>query len=386
MSQAEPKAPLLERVAVQYFQRRSAARPPLQSGDAVHFLNPEERAGMRRVVRGALIRAGVAGALSATASAVAEVMAEPLLPEGASTFSAAGAQYWAVLGGVTVVASVVEILFLYWDTVRSVHELSVVAGLPLFAPGDVQGQAVAQALARAALELPNPAKSDHGVDPRRESSKWMLLVASLAYKAKVGVTNFLVKLVVRRMLGRALARSVLNAVVPFAAVPITALWNALVSAALFKEARIRAMGPSAAHELVEVAFADAPALSEAGRLAAVRAVACAIVRTQDLHPNLIGLLEAVQKKAGALPRGAELDDPGEFLRALPSLDEKERRLAVRVLAVACVVDGRLARRERSFLQETFRAAGRSDDLGPVEHLCRAFVQGDGVADDAVRAL
>lgn len=383
----EPRGPFLERVAVRYFERRSARKPLGQPpGDAIHHLNPEERAGVKRVVRGALIRAGLAGALSATASAVAEVYATPLMPEGASVWSANGAAFWAIVGGVTLVASVAEILFLYWDTLASVHELSHVAGLSLFAPPSAQGRAVAAALARAALELPNPTESPHGVDPRRESSKWLLVVASLVYKAKVGVTNFLVKLAVRRVLARVLARSALNTLIPFAAVPVTALWNVWVSAVVLKEARIRVMGPSAAHELVELVFARAPALNDAAKLAVVRAVACMMVRSQDLHPNLLGLLELVQAKAGELPKGAEIDDPGELLRSLAGLGAEEQRLVVRLLAVASVVDGQLKRRERAFLREALVSCGRSPDLAGIESLCHAFVRGDGVAQDALLAL
>ncbi len=384
---ATPKRPLLERVGVQYFERRSQALPPVAAAqDAVHVLNPEERRGLRRVVVGAISRSCLAGALSATASAIAEVLADPLVKEDTPLFSLASAEYWLILGGVTAVASVIEILFIYWDTLRSVHELAHVAGLKLFGtePKE-QGRAIAEALARAALELPNPIDSPHRINPRREASKWRLLVASLAYKAKIGVTNFLLKMVIRRMLGRVLVRSALNAFIPFVAVPVTAAWNGVVSWLVLKEARLRAMGPSAAEELVELVFADAPPLSGAGRLAALRAIAATIVRTQDLHPNLLALLEEVRRHAG--DTGAEeLDDVGEFLDSLKALPPAELRLTLQLLAVAVIVDGRLSRRERKLYTDALAAAGRPIDLAPVERLCTAFVRGEGVADDAVRAI
>ena len=55
----------VERLAVGYFKRRAGvgmgARP--LHGDAVHFLNPEERRNLRRIERNAVLRAGAAGAL-----------------------------------------------------------------------------------------------------------------------------------------------------------------------------------------------------------------------------------------------------------------------------------------------------------------------------------
>ena len=51
----------VERLAVGYFKRRAGvgmgARP--LHGDAVHFLNPEERRNLRRIERNAVLRAGI---------------------------------------------------------------------------------------------------------------------------------------------------------------------------------------------------------------------------------------------------------------------------------------------------------------------------------------
>lgn len=384
---AVEKQPLLERVGVSYFEKRSAGRTKPQAApvDAIHLLNPQERAALRGVQNGAIIRSCIAGAISAIVSAAAEVQADQWIPDP-ETWSSAFFRYWLIVGGATGIAAVLEILYLYWDILRSVHRLSEETGLNLFGK-DVKkaDQQIAQALARAALELPNPIDLNDRINPRRESSKWRLVVASLLYKLKVGVSNFLMKMLVRRILGRVFVRSAVNSVVPFAAVPITAAWNGVVTWLVLREARLRAMGPSAAKELVEVVFADAPVLSDAGRLATVRAVAAAIVRTQDLHPNLLALLTEVQAKAGDTGN-AELDDPGEFLRSLKTLAPGEQRLALQTLAVACIVDGHVTAREKKLLTQAFAELGRPVDFEPIHRLRREFVAGNGVADDAVRAL
>lgn len=381
------KQPLLERVGVRYFERRSAGMPSSGAGgaDAVHLLNAAERAAVGRIARAAIFRSCLAGAISATVAAVAEVWAtEPA--DGTALLSNESLHFWAIVGAATAVSAVLEILYLYWDILRSVHELSQVTGLRLFGANREQAdRQIAQAMARAAFELPNPVNLFDRINPRREASKWRLMAASLVYKLKVGVSNFLVKMLVRRLLGRVFVRSVVNSLVPFAAVPITAAWNGVVTWLVMREARLRAMGPSAAQELVDVIFADAPPLSEAGRLAAVRAVAAAIVRTQDLHPNLVALLGEVQKKAGDTGT-AELDDPGEFLRSLKALSPGEQRLVLQTLVVGCVVDGRLTRREKTLLTQAFAELGRPVDFGPVHRLRRELVAGNGVPNDAVRAL
>lgn len=385
MTKAEkvPKKPLLERVGISYFERRSARTERIESGDAVHILNPEEKKALKRVTQGAVARAAMAGALSSIAAGLAEVIANDTAGEHSATPNVIA--WWVLVLGVTIVASVAEIAFLYWDTLRSVHELSRQAGLGLFHGKKDDHVMVATVLARAALELPNPVENRWGINPRREANKWALLASSLLYKAKVGITNFLFKALIRRMLGRVLLRQALANVLAFVAVPVTAVWNGYVCWRVMREARLRAMGPSATRELVDVVFADRGALDDASRLAALRAVAAAIVRTQDLHPNLLSLFDQVAAKAG-YQGNEEVDDPGEFLRSLATLSPEGKRLAIQTLAIACIVDGQLARKEKLLFSEALAAAGRPVDLQPLEKLCREFVRGEGWADDAIRAL
>src|SRR5262249_51234454 len=140
---------------------------------------------------------------------------------------------WTVIGGATAAASIVEISYLYWDGLRTVHELAREAGLELFPEGE--RTAVAQAMARAALELPNPTAAVFGVDPRREASKLGLFFASIVYKLKISVSNFVMKALVRRAFARAFVRAWL----PLVSVPVTAAWNGIVAWLILREARVR---------------------------------------------------------------------------------------------------------------------------------------------------
>ena len=367
--------PLMARFGRRYFQLRSAQAPAVVSTDALHVLNEGERRALMRVEVGAISRAALAGAISGGLSAAAEVYADNRWPDNPVA-------YWTLLGVVTAIASVSEIAFIYWDTLRSVHELARVAGLELFGKDrSASDEALVDALARAALELPNPVDLQARVNPHREAQKWRLVLISLAYKAKVGVTNFLVKLLIRRVLSRVALRGLL----PFVALPVTAAWNAVVTWLVLREARIRAMGPSAVDELVRVVFDDAPQLSAEGRLSAVRAVASAIVRTQDLHPNLVRLLTTVSARAGDTGKN-ELDDVGLFLSNLKTLEPAERKLSLQLLAVACVVDGKLSPREKTLWTDALAASGRALGFEGLQRFRRAFVRGDGFADDVLRTI
>lgn len=369
---------MLERLGTSFLRGRVEAAA--SADDPIHVLNPVERAGLRRVVRGAVLRAALAGVLNAVATGFGELYAHTHLgpmPEHATL--AQRASYWGVFAVAAIVFAVLEIAYLYWDGLRAVRKLSAVAGLELHTE---ENSEVALALARAALELPNPAQAVLGVNPHRETSRAQLVVASIIYKLKISVTNFLFKAILQRALGRFATRHLLA----FAAIPVNAAWNALVCWSVLREARIRVMGPSAAMEMLNTILADEAPPSAALAAAIQQAVGAAIVRTRELHPNHLAMLRAVRERVGEPAEGIELDDTKAFLKGLASLPEHDRRLVLRVLAAAAILDGRLVRAERRLLIEAYAVAAVSSALPYVEQLRRAFVAGDVITPEEFRRV
>ncbi|MCM2257040.1 MAG: hypothetical protein NDJ94_15415 [Vicinamibacteria bacterium] len=355
---------LIERAGLAYLARLSRGLPPAVAADAVHVLDEREQEELRRIEREAVGRAALAGALSALVAATAEAVAEILVDPGSHrvVFGAPLAVWlWSI--GFAAAAAVLEIAFVYRDALRAVHALARAAGVD--PPG---AGAIGRALVRAALELPNEPGPALGVDPRREASRARLVAASLAYKLKVALTSVLFKALARRALGRATVRVAL----PYVAVPVSAAWNAVVAWRVLREARIRVMGPSYVEATVagRLGAAEPAAVLETAQ----RAVASAIVRTCDLHPNLVALLVAVHERAGA-DWPADLDDTRRFLAALEALDGAGRESVLAMLATAAVVDGRLTRAEARLWREALAACGRPDDVARLERMRRAFVAG-----------
>lgn len=373
---AQSPPPFLERLGSGYL--RGGSEAAAVADDPIHVLNPVERRALLRVTRGAIFRAALAGVLNAVATGFGEIYARQHLghmPEHATLPQQA--KYWGVFGVAAIVFAILEIAYLYWDGLRAVRKLSLVAGLELRTE---ENSEVALALARAALELPNPPEAVLGVNPHREASKAQLVFASLVYKLKISVTNFLFKALLQRALGRFATRHLLA----FSAVPINALWNGLVCWSVLREARIRVMGPSAALEMLDAILEPEPPPSSELVAAIHHAVGSAIVRTRELHPNHVAMLRAVRDRLGDPVEGLELDDSQAFLLALPELADGERRVAVRVLAASAILDGRLARNERRLLAEAYAAAGIESGIEHVEKLRRAFVAGDVIPRDELR--
>jgi hypothetical protein len=366
----------MERLGVSYLRRLASRGRAAGAEDAVHILNDQERAALRSIERWAIARAALAGALSGLVGASPALLLAPPAP-GAPAAALAG--YWLPVGGVIVAASAAEIAFLYWDALRAVQALAHAAGLDLGDGLDDDPSGTLRALARAALEIPNPPDVVPGIDPMRGASRWRVVLWSLAYKLKVALSGFLLKALVRRVLGRAATRAVIELV----AVPVTAAWDAIVCWIILREARLRVMGPSAALELTGMLFPGetSPALAEC----ALRAVGSAVVCTRDLHPNLVALLRAIQRAVGqGLP--PEMDDARRFLASLAALPPAEQTAALRTLAAASIIDGHLAPAEIELLGEAFQVCGRPLDVGAVEALRRALVSGRAIPPARIEDL
>ena len=376
----------MEKVAVGYFKRRGSERPPpTSSADAVHFLNPDERRALRRVERMAVLRAAGAGAFAATLGASVSIIARPIL--GEEPTETTGWQYFEYIVITLMIAipvAIVELSFVYWNAIASVHKLAEAAGITLFRPDDDheddEDEVFAAVLARAALEIPNPPRPLFGIDPRREASKSRLILATVLYKAKVGVSNFLLRRVLVRVFGRAGLRSW----IPFISVPVTACWDAFVCRRALREARLRAMGPSAAVEIVEHLLRGRAEVSSTLHEILMRAVGAAVVRSADFHPNHVALVEVLQRRLGKRDF-AGLDESRRALALLKGLPDDEQRIGLQMLAVAVVFDGRV-RKEWGLLREAYAATGRSLPRLAVLAYRRAFMNGDALGGSLLEAL
>jgi len=327
---------------------------------------PSAIAQMRAVERIAILRAVVAGMASGLATAVAALLADSLLGEGeVVVLTADKLKYWAIVVGTTAVASAVEIAFLYWDGLRAARRIHALAqGLCSSTHDDEMHDAWKISLVRAALEIPNPRDPVFGIDPMRGASKPRLLIAAFVYKLKVGITSFLVKLVVKRLGGRIVARGWLE----FFAIPVLGAWNGLVCSWYMREARMRALGPVYAKDFISfVSGAPAggtPALDQTVGTLMARAIALTIVANRGVHTNLLLCLEQVRSWHD-LQSVPDLDDEARFLTDLTKAWPDHQSVALTTLAVAAALDGQVSRAERRLIYAAQDACGVPRSLANV---------------------
>lgn len=371
---AIPHTPgFFERHAVGFLRKRSREnskrRPIPTTENPVHVLTAEERAAVNAIVTRTVTRCFLVGAASAAFCAGTFF----LLPRFGATTALAR---WGGVGIASLIATVFEIGAIYFEHLDAVSSMLLVTGARVAPTSESPfEEEIAHALARASLDLPDPTRVFEEIDPRRETNKVALVAAVALYKGKRSISNYFAKQVLLHLV----PAGALRTFVPFVSVPITGAWNALVSWRVLREARLRAIGPSAVSEICERLLhrSHETPLSEACRVSLLRAVGVAMVRKHAAHPNLLVLLYCLAPCVGEV-RAEALDEPRRFLDGLRALEAEERKLVVRIFQVASVLDGHIGRKLRALIREARGVCELSAETGPVVELRDLFMKGERI--------
>lgn len=349
---AKAKPGLLERFGRDYFERigRSYQAELNEDLGASKWAMKQEATRLRRdhwAVWVSSVIAFVAGAISAWGSVWVAIET--------SNQGFWWNWFWILLA--TAGLSLVEFAVLIYISLWVVARIAVLSGIDAAVADPVYREdRISGLLARAALEIPDPVMHVLGIDPMQNISKRRLLIIGLLYKLKIAASNLIARLLLTRLLGK----YVLRVSVAYIAVPVTGFWNVWVNIKVARDARLRLYGQRAVRQMrsqLTKIHRDEP-LSANGALGALQAAGNAVVLTQNYHPNMLLLMLALLEVLG-MPDEREvprLDDWGNFLQTLSSLNSRERLIACNVLVVAAALDGTFSALERRELDDAFGAA------------------------------
>lgn len=328
---------------------------------------------MISIERGVMFRGALAGAACGCACALGVELAEPLWIENPKSFWDM-LPYYSLSLGIGAVATVFEIAFLFWDGARSAVAMGSLAEV-LKEDENEDLEKMELSLLRAGLETPPPSTVWRGIDPLFQSSRLRILIVTLLYKLKIAGTSALVKGLFRKIVARLSGRVVARSVVELAAIPVFAMWNAFICRKVMREARVRALGPSFAEEVYEIAFPKGfSCLDEAVQKACIMTIREQIVATSSRHPNLARM----GYKLFTNDSVTHLDeaDQGGLASTLSDLESSERKMVFEFLLVICALDGKVCTKERRMLRRLGPVVG----LDSAEAINRAKSYAESVMD------
>jgi hypothetical protein len=262
--------------------------------------------------------------------------------------------HYGWLTGVTAVATGIEIYLLFLIALKTVYKIADLSNIK-FSTDEASGHefpfSIEKILSRTALELSDPKQDVLGIDAFRRVPHWKMILIGIAYKLKIMLSNIILRTLLKRVFGRTLMRVSIS----YIAVPVTGIWNAWVLHTVAKEARLRIFGyvlsNNIANRIVNEEFLEK--LSPEAKDGCIRAIANAVVLTQNYHPNMILLLLRF-KELLQIDQPDEFDDWDKFIETLNKVSEQERYLLLDILTISAAFDGRVSKLEKKYLVEAYR--------------------------------
>ena len=263
--------------------------------------------------------------------------------------------HYGWVAAVTLISIAIEFYLLFIIALKAVYEVSDIINMHAM-PRDFLKSgvfSVKNILARTALELPDPELKILGIDPFKRISKKNLFILGLLYKAKIFVTNFVIKYGLKFSVGE----TIFGISILYEALFVEAFWNGVVLDRVVKEARLRLFGFALANHIAENVINDRliEQLSPEAKIGCLRAIGNAVVMAKNYHPNMIILLLQFQQLLN-INEEDKYDDWDLFLQTLKNVNAKERNFLLDLFTVSAAFDGKVSELE----DENIKAAYGKD--------------------------
>lgn len=342
---ARPRIPKLSHLTLENFgvfylkrlQKETRRESP------VHLTDNELVAKVRWLTATGIFFSALAGIASAFVSVYTDTYFSDSSP----------ALHYGMLALNTLLATGVEFYILFVIALRTVHAIADLTNTNYTNEQFTEEGPfnIINILARAAMEIPDPPIKVLDIDPFKKISKSRLLIAGFIYKLKIFLSNVVMRVILQRMAGKSFMRYS----IPWVSLPITGLWNAFILYKVSREARLRIFGNLLASDISKNMINDSllTRLSPVARVGCLRAIANAVVLTQNYHPNMIILLMRFKDLLG-IEEPDNFDDWQLFLETLDNVNEEERYTILDILTIAAAFDGKISRLERKHLKEAYK--------------------------------
>lgn len=274
--------------------------------------------------------------------------------------------FWVVVILINVIDTILEILFLYLDSLRAAALIAGYIGLDPWLMGYVNDlDHAATAIVRAAFELPHPSNQILGIRPLRYSNRLNAFFKAFLWKTKRGLTSVLLGLFLKRLIPRA----TMKVASPFVSVPIAALWNSLVAWKIICDIYSIVIGNIAISRIItKVVEPRWQKLSDTARQLLYCTAGVAIALEQEIHPTLETLLRLLCRYWGDPPRDLPIDDKQYLQSQLMDIPKEEQLLILQLLAVAIVSNSHISLTSMRYLRNVLLACGLNTDEQGIDEL------------------
>jgi hypothetical protein len=259
-----------------------------------------------------------------------------------------------------------EIWALNFVNLRAVKKICLACNYPSSDATDFQEQV--DLLTEAGLEMPAKHLELFNIDPYIGLSKFSYYSLFILNKLKATLTNVVVKLLVKRFLGRYALRIVTD----LAGIPIFAFWNAWASHGILKETKMRIMASAATQDFIEEL--DPKELQQSHEKIGIL---FHFIAQQKRSYNYA--LFAYMKEIIRMVPEAKIDNKEEIkLEQLFDENSPNNKLIAKMLVFGFIVDGSISIKERLTLKKMSDFSWFDYTIESLEEAVDGYLEGKGL--------
>ena len=342
-----PKPGFVDRILFRYYRKKLKANAGV-SNDELEIVSEAEKAVIRKqTIRTSIVASflGVMGMLTLYIPkyiwpdffGIAITHKIPFI-DGEQEFE------WVFMLFSIILAQIETYLLVYYNA-KAVANIANANGFPVVTAPDFEKHM--NSLVVVALEKPDRNIKKFGIDPYYGLSKFGLFISMLIIRFKATLSNIFVKLIVSRILGRA----VLRIYIDFVGLLVYPAWNVYASIQIINESKVRIMAPNLIRRLVDRLYLEfgTDSLFERKLYNTLNFISQV---KRNYNFNLYLLTDAVIQTFN-IEKPSTLQNTTEYIEHIKTLPHKERNGLLRLIIFGMLIDGKLTRRERRILQRLY---------------------------------
>ena len=234
---------------------------------------------------------------------------------------------------VIAIFSTIEIFILYKLGFFAINLIAKSVNLDFKNSENLYVMSLDDVLSRLVLEISEPNAKLFGIDLDEHIDKKHKIMLAILYKAKIIITNAILKALLRRVITTNSLRTYIN----YISAPVTGFWDSIITYFIVKEAKFRVASYLYLDELLEQKKRFLQSLDRDTKELILLSIAYAIVSNRHYHPNLQFLLLKTHRVFDI-----EIDDLNSFDTLKTRLqDSKHRELIESFFIFALFANGKI---------------------------------------------
>lgn len=362
---------MIEKIAYRYLAK--LAELPGQSLESLHLLVDQEVIKIRKEVIITLFFAALFGTIGVLALYLPQFYFPEYFYEYKVVFpfstEPVGIPVVSIVYGVILVY--IELSLLMALNIRTVFKIAEVCGFPDKSDPDYEKHL--ESLMRVGLEKDDKSDATYGIDPMQGASEWTLFIFLIIARLKATISNYVIKMILRKVFGRYVLRMVIDIAV---GVPIFAFWNAYASYIVIQETKVRIMAPTLIRQLCRNLFEryqHTPEFTEY----IYDTLQYIAMSKRKYHHNHFLLAKNILLAFNIPVKEIHLLNEDYFEKikiAKPEIKEG----VIQLLLIGFIIDGNLSSQEKRTVVKLYQDKIIPYDLSKIKAWIHSFVEGKGL--------